>query len=58
MGGIRIHNKKISPVAKDATKIVSLIASFMFERGAEITSTEMEVLSKTNKVLSNIISRI
>lgn len=57
MAGIRIHNKKISPVAKDATKIASLIASFMFERGTEITSTEMEVLSKTNKTLSNIINR-
>ena len=30
MGGIRIHNKKVSPIAKDATKIASLIASFKF----------------------------
>lgn len=57
MGGIRIHSKKVSPIAKDATKIASLLASFKFERGTEIMESEMKILSETQKVLSNIISR-
>ena len=57
MGGIRIHNKKVSPIAKDATKIVSLLASFKFERGIEIMESEMKILSEAQKVLSNIINR-
>ena len=57
MGGIRIHNKKVSPIAKDATKIASLIASFKFERGTEIMESEEKVLSEAQKVLSNIINR-
>lgn len=57
MGGIRIHNKKVSPVAKDATKIASLLASFKFERGTEIMESEMKILSEAQKVLNNIISR-
>lgn len=57
MGGIRIHNKKVSPVAKDATKIASLLASFKFERGTEIMESEMDILYEAQKVLSNIINR-
>ena len=57
MGGIRIHNKKVSPVAKDATKIASLLASFKFERGTEIMESEEKVLSEAQKVLSSIINR-
>lgn len=57
MGGIRIHNKKVSPTAKDATKIASLLASFKFERGTDIMESEMKVLSEAQKVLSNIINR-
>ena len=57
MGGIRIHNKKVSPVAKDATKIASLLASFKFERETEIMESEIKVLSEAQKVLSNIINR-
>ena len=44
MGGIRIHNKKVSPIAKDATKIASLLASFKFERGEDIMKSEMDIL--------------
>lgn len=57
MGGIRIHNKKVSPVAKDATKIASLLASFKFERGGDIMKSEMDTLYEAQKVLSNIINR-
>ena len=57
MGGIRIHNKKVSPIAKDATKIASLLASFKFERGTEIIESEMKILSEAQKVLNNIINR-
>lgn len=57
MGGIRIHNKKVSPVAKDATKIASLLASFKFERGVDIMKSEMDILYEAQKVLSNIINR-
>ena len=57
MGGIRIHNKKVSPIAKDATKITSLLASFKFERETEIMESEMKILSEAQKVLSNIINR-
>ena len=57
MGGIRIHNKKVSPVAKDATKIASLLASFKFERGKDIMKSEMDILYEAQKVLSNIINR-
>jgi hypothetical protein len=57
MGGIRIYNKKMSPVAKDATKIASLIASFKFERGTEIMESEVKILSEAQKVLNNIINR-
>lgn len=57
MGGIRIHNKKVSPIAKDATKIASLIASFKFERGTEIMESEIKVLSEAQRVLNNIINR-
>lgn len=57
MAGIRIHNKKVSPIAKDATKIASLLASFKFERGTEIMESEMKILSEAQKVLNNIISR-
>lgn len=57
MGGIRIHNKKVSPVAKDATKIASLLASFKFERGEDIMKSEMDILYEARKVLSNIINR-
>lgn len=57
MGGIRISNKKVSPIAKDATKIASLLASFKFERGTEIMESEMKILSEAQKVLSNIINR-
>ena len=57
MGGIRIHNKKVSPIAKDATKIASLLASFKFERGTEIMESEMKILSEAQKVLNNIINR-
>ena len=57
MGGIRIHNKKVSPIAKDATKIVSLLASFKFERETEIMESEMKILSEAQKVLNNIINR-
>jgi hypothetical protein len=57
MGGIRIYNKKVSPIAKDATKIASLIASFKFERGVDIMKSEMDILSEAQKVLNNIINR-
>lgn len=57
MGGIRIHNKKVSPIAKDATKIASLIASFKFERGDGIMKSEMDILYEAQRVLSNIINR-
>lgn len=57
MGGIRISNKKVSPIAKDATKIASLLASFKFERGDEITKSEMDTLYEAQKVLNNIINR-
>lgn len=57
MAGIRIHNKKVSPIAKDATKIASLLASFKFERGVDIMKSEMDILSEAQKVLSNIINR-
>lgn len=57
MGGVRIHNKKISPVAKDATKIASLLASFKFERVEDIMKSEMDILYEAQKVLSNIINR-
>ena len=57
MAGIRIYNKKVSPVAKDATKIASSLASFKFERGTEIMESEMKVLSEAQKVLNNIINR-
>lgn len=57
MGGIRIHNKKVSPIAKDATKIASLLASFKFERETEIMESEIKVLSEAQRVLNNIINR-
>ena len=57
MGGIRIYNKKVSPIAKDATKIASLLASFKFERGVDIMKSEMDILYEAQKVLSNIINR-
>jgi hypothetical protein len=57
MGGIRIHNKKVSPIAKDATKIASLLASFKFERETEIMESEIKILSEAQKVLNNIINR-
>lgn len=57
MAGIRIHNKKVSPTAKDATKIASLLASFKFERGGDIMKSEMDILYEAQKVLSNIINR-
>ena len=57
MAGIRIHNKKVSPIAKDATKIASLLASFKFERGVDIMKSEMDILYEAQKVLSNIINR-
>lgn len=57
MGGIRIHNKKVSPTAKDATKIASLLASFKFERETEIMESEIKVLSEAQRVLNNIINR-
>ena len=57
MAGIRIHNKKVSPVAKDATKIASLLASFKFERGTEIMESEIKILSEAQRVLNNIINR-
>ena len=57
MGGIRISNKKVSPIAKDATKIASLLASFKFERGDGITKSEMDILYEAQKVLNNIINR-
>lgn len=57
MGGIRIHNKKVSPIAKDATKIASLLSSFKFERGEYIMKSEMDILYEAQKVLSNIINR-
>ena len=57
MGGIRIHNKKVSPTAKEATKIASLLASFKFERGEDIMKSEMDILYEAQKVLSNIINR-
>lgn len=57
MAGIRIYNKKVSPVAKDATKIASLLASFKFERGTEIMESEIKILSEAQKVLGNIINR-
>ena len=57
MEGIRIHNKKVSPIAKDATKIASLLSSFKFERGEYIMKSEMDILYEAQKVLSNIINR-
>ena len=57
MGGIRIYNKKVSPIAKDATKIASLLSSFKFERGEFIMKSEMDILYEAQKVLSNIINR-
>lgn len=57
MGGIRIYNKKVSPIAKDATKIASLLASFKFERETEIRESEIKILSEAQKVLNNIINR-
>lgn len=57
MAGIRIHNKKVSPIAKDATKIASLLASFKFERGDGIMKSEMDILYEAQKVLNNIINR-
>lgn len=30
--GVRYYNNKTSPIAKDATKIASLLASFKFEK--------------------------
>lgn len=57
MAVIRIHNKKVSPVAKDATKIASLLVSFKFERETEIMESEIKILSKAQKVLGNIINR-
>ena len=57
MAGIRIYNKKVSPVAKDATKIASLIASFKFERETEIMEFEVKILNEAQKVLNNIINR-
>ena len=57
MAGIRISNKKVSPIAKDATKIASLLASFKFERGDGIMKSVMDILYEAQKVLSNIINR-
>ena len=57
MAGIRIYNKKVSPVAKDATKIASLLASFKFEIETEIMESEIKILSEAQKVLNNIINR-
>ena len=57
MAGIRIYNKKVSPVANDATKIASLLASFKFERETEIMESEMKILSEAQRVLNNIINR-
>lgn len=57
MAAIRIHNKKTSPIAKDATKIASLLASFKFEFEGGITQSEMDTLYGAQKALSNIISR-
>lgn len=55
--GVRVYNKKTSAIAKEATKIASLIASFMFERGGDINSSELESLSKANKALISIINK-
>lgn len=55
--GVRYYNNKISPIAKDATKIASLLASFKFERGEGITKSEMDILYEAQKVLSKIINR-
>ena len=55
--GVRYYNKKVSPIAKDATKIASLLASFKFERETEIIESEIKVLNEAQKVLSNIINR-
>lgn len=57
MAGVRIINKKVSPIAKDATKIASLLASFKFERETEIMESEIKILSEAQKVLNNIINR-
>lgn len=57
MAGVRIINKKVSPIAKDATKIASLLASFKFERGEDIMKSEMDTLYEAQKVLNNIINR-
>ena len=57
MGVIRIHNKKVSPVAKDATKIASLLISFKFEREEDIMKSELDILYEAQKVLINIINR-
>ena len=55
--GVRYYNKKVSPIAKDATKIASLLASFKFERETEIMESEIKILSEAQKVLNNIINR-
>ena len=55
--GVRYYNKKVSPIAKDATKIASLLASFKFERGEDIMKSEMDILYEAQKVLNNIINR-
>lgn len=56
--GITLHTKSKSPVVKEATKIASLIASFKFERGDNITSIESRKLSEGLDALKSIINRL
>ena len=56
--GIRIIGKSKSPIAKEASKIVSSLASFKFERCDCYTPAEGDKLSEAIKVLTNISNRL
>lgn len=56
--GIRISTKSKSPVAKEAMKIASLMATFKFERGDYYTSNEGDKLSEALKALNSISNRL
>ena len=56
--GIRFSGKSKSPIAKEALKIASSLASFKFERSDCYTAVEGEKLSEAIKVLVDISNRL